>query len=151
MTTTLILLGAVLIALVAAAVARFKPSAKTIVRSVAGSLLGINALIVAAVAIFLLAPGLASAQETASPQDGTTVAASERGTGDTAMAAAVATGLAAVGAGIAVGIAGSAAIGSITEKPEMLGRTLIFVGLAEGIAIYGLIISFLLLTGTLGG
>ncbi len=61
------------------------------------------------------------------------------------MAAAIATGLAAIGAGIAVGIAGAAAIGAISEKPELLGRTLIFVGLAEGIVIYGLIISFIIL------
>lgn len=65
--------------------------------------------------------------------------------GDGALGAALATGLACIGAGIAVGIAGAAAIGGITEKPEILGRTLIFVGLAEGIAIYGLIISFLIL------
>jgi len=63
------------------------------------------------------------------------------------MAAALATGLAAIGAGIAVGIAGAAAIGAIAEKPELVGRTLIFVGLAEGIAIYGLIISFIILGG----
>ncbi len=61
------------------------------------------------------------------------------------MAAAVAAGLAAIGAGLAVGIAGAAAIGAIAEKPELLGRTLIFVGLAEGIAIYGLIIAFIVL------
>lgn len=61
------------------------------------------------------------------------------------LAAALATGLSSLGAGIAVGSVGSAAIGAITEKPEMLGRTLIFVGLAEGIAIYGLIISILIL------
>jgi len=61
------------------------------------------------------------------------------------MAAAVATGLAAIGAGIAVGIAGAAAIGAISEKPELLGRTLIIVGLAEGIVIYGLIVSFIIL------
>jgi V/A-type H+-transporting ATPase subunit K len=66
--------------------------------------------------------------------------------GTVAIGAALATGLAAIGAGIAVGIAGSAAIGAITEKPETLGRTLIFVGLAEGVAIYGLIISFLIIT-----
>jgi V/A-type H+/Na+-transporting ATPase subunit K len=63
------------------------------------------------------------------------------------LGAAIATGLAAIGAGIAVGIAGAAAIGAIAEKPELLGRTLIFVGLAEGIVIYGLIISFLILRG----
>ncbi len=61
------------------------------------------------------------------------------------LAAALATGLAAIGAGIAVGIAGAAAIGAISEKPELLGRTLIFVGLAEGIVIYGLIVSFIIL------
>ena len=54
------------------------------------------------------------------------------------------TGLAAIGAGIAVGYTGSSAIASITEKPEMFGRSMIIVGLAEGIAIYGLLISFLI-------
>lgn len=63
------------------------------------------------------------------------------------LGAAIATGLAAIGAGIAVGVAGSAAIGAIAEKPELLGRTLIFVGLAEGIVIYGLIVSFIILRG----
>ena len=63
------------------------------------------------------------------------------------LAAALATGLACIGAGIAVGLVGAAAVGAVAEKPETLGRVLIFVGLAEGIAIYGLIISFLVLTG----
>jgi len=62
------------------------------------------------------------------------------------IAIALATGLSTVGAGIAVSNVGSAAIGSITEKPELFGRALIFVGLAEGIAIYGLVISILILT-----
>jgi len=69
------------------------------------------------------------------------------GGGERFMAAAVSTGLAAIGAGIAVGIAGAAAIGAVAEKPELLGRSLIFVGLAEGIAIYGLIIAFMVLGG----
>jgi V/A-type H+/Na+-transporting ATPase subunit K len=55
------------------------------------------------------------------------------------------TGLSTIGAGIAVGPIGSAALAAITEKPEMLGRSLIYIGLAEGIAIYGLVISILLL------
>jgi V/A-type H+-transporting ATPase subunit K len=59
--------------------------------------------------------------------------------------AALATGLAALGAGIAVGKVGAAAVGALAEKPELLGRLLIFVGLAEGIAIYGLIVSILIL------
>ena len=61
------------------------------------------------------------------------------------LAAALSTGLAALGAGIAVSNVGSAAIGAMAEKPEILGRTLIVIGLAEGIAIYGLIISILIL------
>jgi len=61
------------------------------------------------------------------------------------LAAALATGLSSLGAGIAVASVGSAAIGALAEKPELLGRTLILVGLAEGIAIYGLIISILIL------
>lgn len=55
------------------------------------------------------------------------------------------TGLAAIGAAIALGPIGSAALAVIAEKPEMFGRTLIYMGLAEGIAIYGLVMSILLL------
>ncbi|MFZ0107566.1 MAG: ATP synthase subunit C, partial [Thiobacillus sp.] len=55
------------------------------------------------------------------------------------------TGLAAIGAAIAMGPIGSAALAVIAEKPEMFGRTLIYIGLAEGIAIYGLVMSILLL------
>jgi len=55
------------------------------------------------------------------------------------------TGLAAIGAGIALGPVGAAALAVIAEKPEMFGRTLIYMGLAEGIAIYGLVMSILLL------
>lgn len=62
------------------------------------------------------------------------------------MAAALATGIAALGAAYAVAHVGAAAVGAITEKPEMFGRVLILVGLAEGIVIYGLIISVLILT-----
>ncbi|HEX7393492.1 MAG TPA: ATP synthase subunit C [Anaerolineaceae bacterium] len=61
------------------------------------------------------------------------------------LAAALSTGLACIGGGIGVASSGAAAIGAIAEKPEAFGRALIFVGLAEGIAIYGLIISFLIL------
>ncbi len=60
-------------------------------------------------------------------------------------AAALATGLSALGAAYAVAHVGSAAVGALAEKPELLGRVLILVGLAEGIAIYGLIVSILIL------
>ena len=55
------------------------------------------------------------------------------------------TALATIGAGIAVGPVGSASLAVISEKPEMFGRTLIYLGLAEGIAIYGLVVTILLL------
>lgn len=61
------------------------------------------------------------------------------------LAAAISTALAALGAGFAVAKVGTAAIGALAEKPELFGRLLIFVGLAEGIAIYGLIVSILIL------
>ena len=61
------------------------------------------------------------------------------------LSAAIAVGLGSVGAGIAVGYVGSAAMGTIGEKPELATRALLFVGLAEGIAIYGLIISIMIL------
>lgn len=59
--------------------------------------------------------------------------------------AALATGLSSLAAGFAVGRLGTAAIGALAEKPELFGRLLVFVGLAEGIAIYGLIVSILIL------
>jgi V/A-type H+-transporting ATPase subunit K len=59
--------------------------------------------------------------------------------------AALATGLSSLGAGFAVARVGTAAVGALAEKPELFGRLLIFIGLAEGIAIYGLIVSILML------
>ncbi|MCK5524221.1 MAG: hypothetical protein KAI83_13905 [Thiomargarita sp.] len=59
------------------------------------------------------------------------------------------TAFATIGAGIAVGPVGAASLAVIAEKPEMFGRTLVYLGLAEGIAIYGLVVTILLL-GKLG-
>ncbi|HZD90585.1 MAG TPA: ATP synthase subunit C [Pseudolabrys sp.] len=61
------------------------------------------------------------------------------------IAAAIAAGLSTLAAGYAVAVVGSAAVGALAEKPELLGRVLILVGLAEGIAIYGLIVAVLIL------
>ena len=59
--------------------------------------------------------------------------------------AAVSTGLSGIGGGIAVSSAASAAIGAMSENESIMGKTLIFVALAEGIALYGLVISILIL------
>ena len=50
-----------------------------------------------------------------------------------------------IAAGIAVGPIGAASLAAVSEKPEMFGRTLVYLGLAEGIAIYGLVLSILML------
>ena len=61
------------------------------------------------------------------------------------LAAALVTGLSCIGGGIAVASAASAALGAISEDSSVLGKSLIFVGLAEGVCLYGLIISFMIL------
>lgn len=77
-------------------------------------------------------------------------AATEAGASSTAglgyIAAGLSTGLACIGAGYAVGAVGSSALGAVSEDPKILGKTLIYVGLGEGIAIYGLVISIMILT-----
>ncbi len=61
------------------------------------------------------------------------------------LGAALSTGLASIGAGIGVGGGAPAAIGACSEDPKAFGKAMIFVVLGEGIAIYGLVISFLIL------
>jgi len=74
-----------------------------------------------------------------------TAADAGNGSGLKYIAAALSTGLASIAAGIAVASTGSAALGAISEDSKLLGKTLIFVGLAEGIAIYGLIVTIMIL------
>jgi V/A-type H+-transporting ATPase subunit K len=112
------------------------------IKHVIRTLLTCNGLI----AVMALGVALLLALGSAQPATAATLAQTGDTAQNTAIGAALAIGLASIGAGIAVGIAGAAAIGAIAEKPELLGRTLIIVGLAEGIAIYGLIISFIILT-----
>lgn len=61
------------------------------------------------------------------------------------LAAALSTGLSCIGGGLAVSAAASAALGAISEDSSILGKSLIFVGLAEGVCLYGLIISFMII------
>ena len=97
-----------------------------------------NVLAVAGLFLVGLVPDIAFA-DTAKA----TAASSASGLGY--LAAALSTGLAAIGAGIGVGQAGSAAIGAISEDSSILGKTLIILGLAEGVAIYGLVISIMII------
>ena len=97
------------------------------------------ALSAGATALLLLTPAALAA--TAGPAIGISTEAWSWGL----LGAALATGLSSLGAGFAVAKVGTAAVGALAEKPELFGRLLIFVGLAEGIAIYGLIVSILIL------
>lgn len=115
----------------------FKEAARGMMLGLNGFNLMLGLMAIGLAVVWLASPSSAMA---AGLQQGT-------GTGDiyASLAAGISTGLACVGAGIAVSGTGAAAIGAIAEKPESFGRSLIFVGLGEGIAIYGLIISFLVL------
>jgi len=59
--------------------------------------------------------------------------------------AGIAVGLGSIAGGIAVAGVGSAAMGAVVERPELMGRSLIYVGLAEGIAIYGMVVAIMIL------
>ena len=104
--------------------------------------LATNILVFAGASLALLVLGIDSAlaQEAASPHGGIST-----GLGLALLGAGLPTGLAAFGAGLAVGPVGAASLAIISEKPEMFGRTLIYLGLSEGIAIYGLVVTILLL------
>lgn len=107
------------------------------IAAVLAGALAVLAVMVAAGATLLLmaAPAQAAVPEHLDPQL----------IGWAFLGAALSTGLAALAAGYAVGRVGSAAVGAVAEKPELFGRALVLVGLAEGIAIYGLIVSILIL------
>jgi V/A-type H+/Na+-transporting ATPase subunit K len=78
------------------------------------------------------------------PAQAATTAATHA-SGDAFIGAGIAVAGSTIGAGIAVSYTGAATLAAIAERPEMLGRSLVIVGLAEGIAIYGLIIAVILI------
>lgn len=103
-------------------------------------LAGITAFFTAlAASTFMMFSGTVFAEDTAA------AAGTGTGTGLGYLAAGLATGLSSVGAGIAVAAAAATAIGAISEDSGLMGKALIFVALAEGIALYGLLVSFSIL------
>jgi V/A-type H+-transporting ATPase subunit K len=115
-------------------------------RAAMGVLLTVNALILlAAVGLVLLAadvdPAAAGQPAAAVAQD--TAAASSNWAA--LLGAAIAVAGSSIGAAIAVAYTGAAALATMSERPELFGRAMVIVGLAEGIAIYGLIVSIILI------
>ena len=91
--------------------------------------------------VYLFTQSAEAAEATA-----TTAASGGMATGLGYIASALAVGLSGIGGGIAVGASASAALGALSENDSILGKSLIYVGLAEGVALYGLLIAFMILT-----
>ena len=103
---------------------------------------------VAALMVILPMSGMVTLAEAAPAAEETAAVAASGmtvGAGMAYLAAALVTGLSAIGAGIAVAAAAPAAIGAFSEDPKAFGKALIFVALGEGVALYGLLISILII------
>jgi len=103
------------------------------------------AFILNAVSFFALCAMCVAMPMTAMAAPEAAAAAASASSSGAFIGAALATGLACIGAGIAVASAASAALGALSEDPTIMGKALIFVALAEGIALYGLLISIQIL------
>jgi V/A-type H+-transporting ATPase subunit K len=108
------------------------------------TLLG-NILLFFGAQLLLLANGIAdvAAEPAATAAEG--LRAVSLGTGLAYIGIALPTAASTLAAALAVGPIGAASLAAVTEKPEIFGRTLVYLGLAEGIAIYGLVLSIVLL------
>jgi V/A-type H+-transporting ATPase subunit K len=103
-------------------------------------------LLLAALALLMMAfTGSPSSAAVAPHAAATAIAAAKATNGSALIGAAIAVAGSSIGAGIAVAYTGSAALAAMSERPELFGRALVIVGLAEGIAIYGLIVSVMLI------
>ncbi len=103
--------------------------------------LGVIAMTVSRADAQSVPPTAAAQTDPAATQPSTTTIDS----GAAFIGAAIAVAASAIGAGIAVAYTGSAALATISEQPELFGRAMVVVGLAEGVAIYGLIVAVLIL------
>jgi V/A-type H+/Na+-transporting ATPase subunit K len=109
----------------------------------------LRAFVAVNAAIGVLAVGVLVAVARATPAAaGAVTAAAESGSSATwaaLLGAAIAVAGSSIGAAIAVAYTGAAALATMSERPELFGRAMVIVGLAEGIAIYGLIVAIILI------
>lgn len=105
--------------------------------------LAVNIIAVFSLCLLTTGMGIGGTAMAAGAADPAAAAASSAGMGYLAMA--LSTGIACIGGGIAVASSASAAIGAISENEKVFGKALIFVALAEGIAIYGVLVSLLIM------
>lgn len=95
-------------------------------------------------AVLLMAAGVATFVADPSAVFAATASAGKPYSGQAVIGAAIAVAGSSIGAAIAVAYTGSAALAAMSERPEMFGRAMVIVGLAEGIAIYGLVMAIIL-------
>ena len=111
-----------------------KKTKKGLKTTLAVNIFAFFGLILIGAVMMFASPATASAAEEAASSNGLAY-----------IGAALSTGMSCIGGGIAVASAASAALGAISEDSSILGKSLIFVGLAEGVCLYGLIISFMII------
>lgn len=97
-------------------------------------------------AVCLICPLVAGAAGEAPAVSDAVAVAQANANGVAYIAAAMATGISCIGGGIAVGKAAPAAIGATSEDPKAFGKAIIFVALGEGIALYGMLISIMIIS-----
>lgn len=88
---------------------------------------------------------MAGAAVFAATGEGEAAASTSNGSSLKYFAAAIAVGFACIGGGLAVGKIGSAAMGAMAENAELSGKALPFVGLAEGICLWGFLVALLII------
>jgi len=108
-------------------------------------LAGIGALLMAGAVVLLIAAATAGPASAAATGAAAAAAAGTGGSTAALIGAGIAVAGSTIGAGIAVAYTGAAALAIMSERPELFGRAMVIVGLAEGIAIYGLVIGIILI------
>ena len=140
MTLTIMLLLAAAIVLPLVWISRRHSAGKTVKKPLIAHCFSFFVLVVAATVFGFVCSGSALAADTA-----TAAASSAMADGLKYVGAALAVGLSGIGGGIAVSSAAAAALGAMSENDSIFGKALIFVGLAEGVALYGLLVALLML------
>lgn len=104
-----------------------------------------GALVLAGLVLLVIAVTASPSSASTLPEVAGAAVASGAANGSALIGAAIAVAGSSIGAAIAVAYTGSAALAAMSERPELFGRAMVIVGLAEGIAIYGLIVSVILI------
>ena len=104
-----------------------------------------DTILISAIIITVTFIGLFTMSPTVYAQSPTSTTSSDGGSSSKLIGAGLAFGLAGAGAGIGLGFVGAAGLAAISDNPKMQSRVFIFVGMVESIAIYGIVMMFIIL------